>query len=181
MCVSYCHLRNLLYWNHESCSRDLCPVAGTIPGRCQNCRHQADGTCALTHAPLPGAGGCCHWNVTPVDGMIQITPAMIAPLAGFFDTIKHILTGLPHRVVGKQWLLAQEYHQMLTELGIPYQIVREGLLVDPTQVVLVIDEPVADILDRLDAPYQLDTQTNEVWVDPTDLNLPQIFGRGILE
>jgi hypothetical protein len=119
--------------------------------------------------------------VDPIDGPLRVTPAMVAPLAGLFDAVKHILADLPHEVVDGQWLLAPQNQQTLTELGIPYQVISEGLLVDPTQVVLVIDEPIADILDRLDAPYRVDPQTNEVWLDPADLNLPQIYGRAVLE
>jgi ribulose 1,5-bisphosphate synthetase/thiazole synthase len=106
---------------------------------------------------------------------------MVAPLAGFFDTVNHILADLPHRVMGDQWLIRPQYIQTLRELGIPYQASDKGLLVDPAQSILVIDEPVTDILDRLDAPYQVDHNTGLVWVEPADLSLPQIYGRGLLE
>ena len=42
---------------------------------------------------------------------------------------------------------------------------------------LVIDEPVADILERLDVPYQI--IDDSVWVDPADLSLPALFGQGV--
>jgi hypothetical protein len=105
---------------------------------------------------------------------------MVAPLAGFFDTVRHILADLPHRIVGDQWLLSPQYIQTLEEWGIPYQASDEGLLIDPAQSILVIDEPVTDIFDRLDAPYQVDPDTGSVWVEPADLSLPQIYGRGLL-
>ena len=41
---------------------------------------------------------------------------------------------------------------------------------------LVIEEPVADILEWLDAPYQV--RGEEVWVDPDALALPLVYGRG---
>lgn len=181
MCVAFCFRRSVFFWTHDDCVKEICPVAGEVHPPCRTCRYQGeDGTCALTRASLPESG-CCHWNVLPVDGPLRVTPAMVAPLSGFFDAVKHILADLPHEAIDRQWRLAPEYHQMLTELGISYQIVSEGLLVDPTQVVLVIDEPIADVLDRLDAPYRVDPQTNELWVDPGDLSLPQILGRAVLE
>jgi len=149
---------------------------------CQTCRHRRDDQiCDLTRSPLPPKAGCCHWNVTPVEGLLRVTPVMVAPLAGFFDQVRHVLADLPHQVVGDHWLLALEYIQTLVELGIPYQPTAQAVLVDPAQRVLVIDEPVAAILDRLDAPYRVDPATGDVWVDVAELNLPQIFGRADLE
>jgi hypothetical protein len=179
MCVAICSRRLVFFWTHDDCARDICPLAGVMHSPCRTCRHRRDDdTCGLTRAPLSETG-CCHWNVTPVEGRLRVTPAMVAPLAGFFDLIRHILAGLPHQVVDDHWLLALTH--TLVELGVPYQSTTHGVLVDPVQRVLVIDEPVAAILDRLDAPYRVDPTTGDVWVDVAELNLPQIFGRADLE
>lgn len=178
MCVTFCHRRRLLYWNHDPCTTDMCPVAGEAPRPCQTCRHRRDDdTCALTNASLPEAGGCCHWNVTLTGGLIPVTPAMVAPLAGFFETAKEVLADLPHRMVGDEWVIPLDYSQTLEALGVEYRCGPDGLGVDPEQWVLVVEEPVADILNRLDAPYS--TGSDLVWVDSDDLALPvTAYGAG---
>ena len=177
MCVSFCSRFAWLYWNHEDCSSDFCPVVAEVHGSCQSCRHKrVDHTCALTYGPLPTAGGCCHWNIETREGLIQITPAMVSPLAGYFDRVRNVLTGAPFESDGDAWLIPLAYTRQLDASGVPYQITDKALRVDPEQLMLVTDEPVADILERLDTPYQLFADT--VWVDPSDLSLPAIFGRG---
>lgn len=171
MCVTFCHRRRLLYWNHDPCTTDMCPVAGEAPRPCQTCRHRRDDdTCALTNASLPEAGGCCHWNVTLTGGLIPVTPGMVALLAGFFETAKEVLADLPHRMVGDEWVIPADHAPALEALGITYRTGAEGLHLDAEQLVLMVEEPVADILNRLDAPYS--TGSDLVWVDPDDLALP---------
>ncbi len=83
MCLTYCHRLKALYWNHEDCEPDICCFAAGPHGRCDACRHSRKGLCVLTNAPLPateGRGGCCHWNVTPVQGWQVVTREMLAPL-----------------------------------------------------------------------------------------------------
>jgi hypothetical protein len=175
--VTYCHRRCLLYWNHQDCAEEICPVASEAHGSCQTCRHQrGDETCALTNAPLPQAGGCCHWNVTLTEGLVQVTPGMVAPLAGFFEATKAVLADFPHRISDAEWVIPAEYSHDLEALGITYRSAADGLYVDPERLMLVVEEPVADILDRLDAPYQ--ARGEWVWVDPDDLALPLVYGRG---
>jgi len=169
--VTYCHRRHLVYWNHEDCAEDICPVAGEAHGSCQSCRHRrGDESCALTNAPLPQAGGCCHWNVTRTEELVQVTPGMVAPLAGFFEATKMVLADFPHRISDNEWVIPVEYSHDLEALG------ADGLYVNPERLMLVVEEPVADILERLDAPCQ--TRGELVWVDPDDLALPLVYGRG---
>jgi hypothetical protein len=62
-------------------------------------------------------------------------------------------------------------------LGIDYRReANDALRVDPEQLILVVEEPVADLLDRLDAPYQV--SDGLVWVDPDELGLPIVYGHG---
>ncbi len=153
MCVSLCHRFPGLYWNHLDCSPDFCPVVGGGHGSCHTCQHKrTDDSCALTNAPLPEAG-CCHWNVSPIEGSVRITPVMVAPLTGFFDLARNVLAEIPHQVIDGHWHIPAGCIETLEMLGIDYQIGDTGLLVDPGQLLLVIDEPVADILDRLDVSY----------------------------
>ena len=182
MCVALCSRRRCLFWTHEDCSADFCPVVREQHGPCQSCRHrQDDETCALTRAPLPESGGCCHWNVAPLGEPVRITPAMVAPLAGFFDQAKHLLADIPHRVSGGRWLIPAAYRHRLDEWDVPYQPDKEELSVDPEQMVLVIDEPITSVLERLDTPYRVDSETGVIWVEPGDLGLPQVYGRGVSE
>lgn len=77
MCLTWCHKRNLLFWNHESCPVSLCGFAGQPGGDCAGCRHRRDdGRCALTHQPLPD-GGCCHRNITLTPGPQPVTAEML--------------------------------------------------------------------------------------------------------
>lgn len=80
MCVTFCHRLEILYWNHENCTRLTCEVVDDV-GRCIDCIHQRqEGVCALTNAPLPVTGRCCHCNVTQKKGMRLVTRPMLAPL-----------------------------------------------------------------------------------------------------
>jgi len=102
---------------------------------------------------------------------------MVAPLAGFFEAAKEVLADLPHRKVGDEWVIPADHAPVLEVLGIIYRTGAEGLHLDPEQLVLMVAEPVADILNRLDAPYS--TGSDVVWVDPDDLALPvTAYGAG---
>ena len=146
-------------------------------GRCQTCRHRRDGQCALTNAHLPEVGGCCHWNVALIEGPVPVTPAMVAPLAGFFELTRKVLADFPHQLNHGEWIIPDDYVQELEALGIEYRPDPAGLRVDPERLVLVVEEPVADILAWLDAPYHRDGEL--VWVDPEDLAVPTTcYGQG---
>ena len=82
MCITYCHRRSILYWNHEDCAAQ-CELARGPHGGCADCRHRQGALCGLTRAPLPGTG-CCHWNVVLVGGPQVVTPAMLE-LLGMAD------------------------------------------------------------------------------------------------
>lgn len=57
-----------------------CQFAAGPHGPCATCCHKRETLCGLTRAPLPAAGGCCHWNVELVQGLRQVTPDMVIPL-----------------------------------------------------------------------------------------------------
>jgi len=80
MCVSLCHRRKLLFFNHEDCRPVQC--AFTEPaGNCGDCRHRQGNVCGLTRATLPASGGCCHFNVNPItDDTLTATTNTIALL-----------------------------------------------------------------------------------------------------
>jgi hypothetical protein len=80
MCVSYCHRRNALYWNHEDCQPWDCSFARGPHGRCADCRHRCGDFCWLTNAPLPESGGCCHHDVALAHGLQVVTREMVEPL-----------------------------------------------------------------------------------------------------
>ncbi len=80
MCVSFCHRKTVLFWNHESCDARDCPVAAGPHGDCATCRHSRGGMCDLTRAPQPADGGCCHHNVAVVAGRVEVSWDMLAPL-----------------------------------------------------------------------------------------------------
>ena len=95
MCVTFCHRCEILFFNHEDCPPQLCPVGANIPGTCTTCRHRQGGLCGLTRAPLPEAGGCCHQNVAIVSGEQPVTMAMCTLLgAGSNETVVEVLAGL---------------------------------------------------------------------------------------
>ncbi len=79
MCVSFCHRREVLYWNHENCDGD-CPIVSERHGRCEACRHRRQALCGLTNTPLPAGGGCCHFDVAIVSGEQEVTREMVEPL-----------------------------------------------------------------------------------------------------
>ncbi len=118
MCVTFCHRRCILYWNHVSCEVEACDLARGPHGRCETCRHCQAGICRATNAPLPDAGGCCHWNVTLVQGRVEITLAMLELLgSGPEETMDQVLERweVPHRQLGP---LVQVWIDP-DELGIP--------------------------------------------------------------
>lgn len=80
MCVSLCHRRKLLYFNHEDCLPIDCEYAGGEHGRCADCTHRQGQVCGLTHDVLPPRGGCCHCNVPILSGDIAVTPEMVSLL-----------------------------------------------------------------------------------------------------
>ncbi len=173
-----CNRRKILFWNHEACTEYICPVTAEKHGACQTCRHCRGEICALTRAALPEAESCCHWNVDLLKGLVRVTPAMAAPLVGFFDAAKNVIPEIPRRVVDGKWVIPVEHRLTLDELGIPYRVGEQGLYVDPESLVLVIDEPIPAILESLEAPYQLRSNT-ECWIDPDQLGLPVTFGYAV--
>ncbi|MCB0190370.1 MAG: hypothetical protein KDJ65_00350 [Anaerolineae bacterium] len=116
-----------------------------------------------------------------VEGPVVVTPALVAPLAGFFDTVRHILAEVPHQIMDVQWVIAASHVETLEALGIAYKVGPGGLWVDPEQLILTVDEPVSDILGRLDTPYQFEPQTGIITVNPLQLQLPLCFGKGMEE
>ncbi|MCP4409792.1 MAG: hypothetical protein GY807_19020, partial [Gammaproteobacteria bacterium] len=108
-----------------------------------------------------------------------VTPAMAAPLVGFFDAVKNVMPqNIPYQAVNGSWRVSAEYVSIFDELGIPFQADEQGWVqVEPEGLILAIDEPVPDILDSLDATYQL--LDGECWLDPDQLGLPEIFGRAV--
>ena len=104
---------------------------------------------------------------------------MLAPLAGYYDAARHALADKPHQVIDDSWLVPVVYLEQLEALGIEYEVINEGLLVNPEQLILVIDEPITDILDRLETFYQLEPETGTVFVEPGRLALPLTFGHGV--
>jgi len=112
---------------------------------------------------------------------VAVTPAMVVPLAGCFDTARHILAEVPHQATDAQWIIAASDVETLEAMGIAYKVGNGGLWVDPEQLVLTVDEPVTAILDRLDTPYQLDPETGAVTVNPMQLQPPLCFGEGMGE
>jgi hypothetical protein len=110
MCVTFCIRRNVLYQNHFDCSPTECQVVGESHGHCLDCRHQQDKVCGLTQAPLPAAGGCCHWNVEPMHGPLLVSREMLAPL---------------HLTIDESEV------SLLKDLGVPYHWSAAGeLLID---------------------------------------------------
>jgi len=118
MCVTFCHRRGVLYWNHASCEPQTCDLARGPHGRCETCLHRQAGICRATNAPLPDAGGCCHWNVALVQGRVEITPAILDLLgSGPGETMDQVLERweVPHHQLGH---LVQVWIDP-DELGVP--------------------------------------------------------------
>ena len=103
---------------------------------------------------------------------------MVAPLAGFFDTVRHILAEVPHQIIEASWVIPASHVETLEALGIGYKVGNGGLWLDPEQLILTVDEPVTDILDRLDAPYHIEPETGAITLNPMQLQLPLCFGKG---
>lgn len=126
MCVTYCHRRRVLFWNHVDCADDICSLVGREHGHCGECRNardggtsaSAEGICGLTNAPIPDDGrGCCHFNVDWVDGLQVVTPEMLAPLG--FDIKKESII------------------EVLDELDAPYHVGDDGTIrVEPEELEL---------------------------------------------
>jgi hypothetical protein len=91
--VTFCNRQKMLFWNHADCHPAECELAGqTAP--CGSCRHRG-AVCALTNAPLPAQGGCCHWNIPLVAGRQEVTPRMLAILGLRPDeTVEFVLQNL---------------------------------------------------------------------------------------
>lgn len=109
MCVTWCHKTRVLFWNHDPCSFEFCPLVAEQHGYCASCRHRRGETCALTGAPLPCEQGCCHWNVEPTSGPQEITLRMLAPLGVEpHETVVNVLDSLstPYQVdpQGNVWV-----------------------------------------------------------------------------
>lgn len=114
MCVTWCFRQAWLFWNHDPCSFEFCPAVVEQHGRCASCRHRQKTACALTGAPLPAEGGCCHWNVEPVQGRQRVTLEMLAPLGVE-----------PNETVV----------EVLDSLGAPYQVDEQGnVWVEPARL-----------------------------------------------
>ena len=188
MCISYCHKTKILFDNHADCETDVCPFANPIHnGPCQTCQNRQGQVCSLTNTPLPDGGGCCHWNVAFVENIVVVIPAMVAPLpmVGFFDRVKNVLPAdVPRqRHSSGKWFIPSDFLSTLNDLGIKYQRINEGLIVDPEQLILAISEPVIQILDRFGVPYYHssagdDAAPSTLLLDPGDLSLPITFGLG---
>jgi len=108
MCITWCHQRQILYWNHDNCHPFDCPKANEKHGRCENCRHRLEGEdrllCSLTRAPLPQAGGCCHYNVKLIAGPQKVTLAVVEMLGpGSNETVRDVLDGfdVAHQIDGQ--------------------------------------------------------------------------------
>ena len=178
MCVTYCHVKRILFWNHSSCTREICPLAGQAQGSCQTCCHRTDERCVLINAPLPAAGGCCHWSASLTEGLVPVTPAMVAPLAGFFTKTGEIVADYSRQVNGNEWIISPDHIEELESLGVAFERSSTGLHIDPERLMLAVEEPVVDILEQLDAPYLIGG--NVVLVDPDELGLPTIrYGEGV--
>jgi hypothetical protein len=180
MCITICHRRRILYDTHSACDADICPLVGQVFGFCRTCRHRRGQVCTLTHSSLPDEGYCCHYNIPFIETEVAVTPAMLAPLpmVGFFDQAGNVLPAdIPRREDGNKGLVPAACAQRLDDLGIGYQKNGDDLVVDLTQPVLAIYEPITDILDRFDLPYRRRGQG--CYLDPAQLSLPNIFGRRI--
>jgi hypothetical protein len=97
MCLTYCHRQGWLFWNHDDCSFEFCPVVAEPPGRCASCQHCLGDRCGLTRAPLPKWGGCCHWNVALAQGPGPrlVSLEMLQPLGvGPGESISEVLASL---------------------------------------------------------------------------------------
>jgi len=94
VCITWCHRRLALFYNHEDCLPQFCAFVGGPHHPCQTCRHRQGNLCGLTRAPLPETGGCCHHNVEPISGRQPITLDMLVMLGvGANETVAEILDG----------------------------------------------------------------------------------------
>ncbi len=115
MCVTWCHRKKWLYWNHEHCSPFDCDVVRETHGNCETCRHHRETVCVLTNAPLPESGGCCHWNVTRQEGLHAVSRDMLGPLHVNDRNIGDALDRLdaPAQLIDGQWYVDPD------DLGLP--------------------------------------------------------------
>lgn len=93
MCVSFCHRKQILYFNHEDCRLSECEYAAVdTHGLCARCRHRQGVVCGLTGASLPEKGGCCHGSVKRTLGSVRVSEEMVALLRGRpNETVKDIV------------------------------------------------------------------------------------------
>lgn len=80
MCVTFCHRRRVLYFNHRDCAPRDCLYAGQVEGWCETCRWRQGELCGLTRQVLPATGGCCHWNVEVTQESQVVTPDLLVLL-----------------------------------------------------------------------------------------------------
>ncbi len=130
MCVTYCHKRAKLFWNHDTCPISLCQFAGLNRDKCVDCCYNIEGQCGLTRAALPATGGCCHWNVTPAQGAQPVTaetltllwPSDGTPITAVLDTLD-----TPYTVdaAGQLWVDP-------AELGLP-EVYSQGTELAPVE------------------------------------------------
>ena len=84
----------MLFFNHDDCLPQFCPLARGPHHPCQTCRHRQGNLCGLTRAPLPETGGCCHWNVDLVNDPQVVTLDMVTILGvGANETVAEVLDG----------------------------------------------------------------------------------------
>ena len=81
MCLSLCHIRRMVYFNHEEnlcggCARNLLRSAGS----CVTCQHRQGAVCLLTAMRTPVRGWCCHYDVSPIAGVLSLTPDVVGPV-----------------------------------------------------------------------------------------------------
>jgi hypothetical protein len=121
MCITWCHQRQILYWNHDNCHPVDCPMVNAKHGQCEDCRHrlEVEGrvSCGLTRAELPEQGGCCHWNVAVTQGPQKVTRDTLVLLAVSPSGPELVLNveDVPHRSGENEDVFVDP-----DELGLPY-------------------------------------------------------------
>jgi hypothetical protein len=101
---------------------------------------------------------------------------MLAPLAGLYETGDAVLEDIPHEEINAdEWVVSAEYAHLLEQMGLEFYADDGGALhFNPKQPVLVVSEPVTDILDQFEVPYQ--RSGSQVLVDLAGLTLPTVYG-----
>jgi hypothetical protein len=102
---------------------------------------------------------------------------MLAPLAGLYETAASVLADLPHQAVGDdEWAVPAEYAQFVEQMGLEFRTAEDGTVhLNPKQPVLVVSQPVTDILAQFEVPYQ--TAGSQVLVDLAELAVPTVYGQ----